>query len=112
MFTVAVVGIVTVISIVRARHEGVDWIDIVAWPSRWLHYVSHGGAWGPTFSACVGLHTKVGIKNMCFWRGTERCINTTFWIIESGHCDKALTRTEEYMKRVRTDQRHWGRPEE
>lgn len=94
------------VSVARARYEGMGWIDIIAWPSRWLYYVSHGGMWGPTFSACVGLRSTQSVP----WARTKYVIDTVFLVYERDHCDNSLLRTEAYLHRERTNKKFWGRP--
>lgn len=99
---------ITIVTVARARAEGLCWIEIIAFPSRWLYYVLIGGVWGPTFSACVGLHTRDGVRYMKFWNPCRTCIDTVFWPVEKNHCHKSLGRCEEYLVRKFPADLRWG----
>lgn len=97
MLSLALLFIILV-TVARARADGREWVDIVAWPSRWLYYIIIGGVWGPTFSACVGLHVRDGVRYKTFWNRSRMVIDGAFYFIEDDHCFRSLGRCEKYLR--------------
>ena len=107
MLTLVLLFIILV-TVARARAEGMEWLEIAAFPSRWLYYVLIGGVWGPTFSACVGLHVRDGVRYLKFWNHWRAVIDTVFYPVEKNHCAQSLERCEDYLGRKFPADVRWG----
>lgn len=90
--------ILSLITVVRARHQGVAWDEIICFPSQWVHYVAVGGNWGPTFCALVGRHVRDGAPYRPVWIVLQSLINLLFIWKERHHCAESLYRCEKVRK--------------
>lgn len=82
------------VTVVRARQQGVPWDGILAAPSQWVHFIIFGGEWMHTMCSCVGLHTRDGHKYRLFWISLERTLDIFFLFREPHHCAESLWRVE------------------
>lgn len=82
------------ITVVRVRQLGVSWLDIIATPTQWLHFVVFGGLWGHTVCSCTGLHMRDGHRNIWFWRSLQIIFDIVFILFERQHCAASLQRAE------------------
>lgn len=99
MFWHALLLFAIIVTVARARQQGVPWLDIVATPSQWLHYAIFGGPWGHTMCSCTGLHVRDGHRNKRGWLALQTVFDLTFCWIERHHCAESLWRVEKEQRK-------------
>lgn len=90
----ALLFVFIIATVARARQAGKPWLDIVAIPTQWLHYIIFGGPWGHTMCSCTGLHVRDGHKHRWFWLILQTLFDTVFFAFERNHCATSLWRVE------------------
>lgn len=94
MFWHVLLILTILVTVARARQIGMDWLDIAAIPTQWLHFVIFGGPWGHTMCSCTGLHVRDGHRNIRYWIALQKVFDFLFSWFERHHCAESLWRYE------------------
>lgn len=94
MFWPTLITVVILATVARARAEGIDWIEIAAFPSQWVRWVLFGEGFGATMSSCIALHVRDGHRYRPMWLALKFVVDVLFLWRERHHCDNCLHRFE------------------